>query len=469
MTEITGYTMEEINRLGWYKVIPGDLKKSAERLARVRRGDDMLMEEWIITRKDGEKRNLLISTSVLTTDIGQPFVLALMRDVTEKKRMEEEMARRERLDSIGILAGGVAHDFNNLLMSIQGNVSLMLLETDPGDRHNERLKNIEQSISDASELTRQLLGFARGGKYNVATTDLNNVIEKTAYLFGRTRKDIRIQTILEANWPADLDKGQIEQVLMNLFVNAWHAMPGGGDLKISSENAVLDPELSRFLNLKPGRHVKITVSDTGVGMDEETQKKVFDPFFTTRGMSKGTGLGLSSAYGIIKNHGGTITVRSVKGKGATFTIYLPASEKEAIVSKKILPEGLTHGTETVLLVEDEAPVLDVCKRSLSALGYTVLTATLGSQAVETFKERSREIDIVLLDVIMPDLSGGEVFELLKEIDPGVKVLLSSGYSMTDQVARVMERGCKGFIQKPYTIENLSLKVRQILDEDRPPK
>jgi CheY-like chemotaxis protein len=211
--------------------------------------------------------------------------------------------------------------------------------------------------------------------------------------------------------------------------------------------------------------VKITVSDTGVGMDEETQKKVFDPFFTTRGMSKGTGLGLSSAYGIIKNHGGSITVSSIKEQGSTFTIYLPASEKETVVSKKILPEGLTHGTETVLLVEDEAPVLDVCKRSLEALGYTVLTATLGKQAVETFKERSREIDIVLLDVIMPDLSGGEVFALLKEIDPGVKVLLSSGYSMTDQVARVMKRGCKGFIQKPYTIENLSQKLRRILDDN----
>jgi signal transduction histidine kinase len=233
------------------------------------------------------------------------------------------------LETVGTLAGGVAHDFNNLLMGIQGNTSLLLLDTDINHPHYERLKNIENNVQEGADLTNQLLGFARGGKYKVRPADLNEIIEKNAEMFGRTRKEMTIHSeYQESIWTVEVDIGQIEQVLLNVFVNAWQAMPAGGDLFIQTDNVILDESYSKVFRLEPGRYVKISITDTGVGMDDATVSRVFEPFFTTKGMGRGTGLGLASAYGIIRGHGGVIYVHSEKGRGTTFEIYLPAVDRK---------------------------------------------------------------------------------------------------------------------------------------------
>jgi CheY-like chemotaxis protein len=261
----------------------------------------------------------------------------------------------------------------------------------------------------------------------------------------------------------EADQGQIEQVLLNLFVNAWQAMSGGGDLSLETENVLLDEDCVKPFDLEPGRYVKISVTDTGVGMDEATQQRIFDPFFTTKEMGRGTGLGLASVYGIIRNHGGFIDVQSEKGEGTTFNIYLPASEKE-IKEEKKLSEELLKGIETVLLIDDEDMIIDVCSQTLKTLGYEVLMARSGKEAMDIYTKDKGKIDIVILDMIMPDLSGDETYDRLKEINPNVKVLLSSGYSVDGKAKEILKRGCDGFIQKPFSLGQLSESIRKILDK-----
>jgi len=319
-------------------------------------------------------------------------------------------------------------------------------------------------VKSAADLTRQLLGFARSGKYEVKTTDLNELIKNQNQMFGRTRKEITIREKYEENlWAAEVDQGQIEQALMNLYVNAWQAMPGGGDLYIQTENVIIDENYIKPYKVEPGKYVKISVTDTGIGMDKSTQQRIFEPFFTTREMGMGTGLGLASAYGIIKNHDGFINVYSEKGEGTTFNIYLPASEKE-VIDEKELAEDILKGSETVLLVDDEDMIIDVGQDILKLLGYEVLPVRGGEEAIEVYKKNHDKIDMVILDMIMPDMGGGETYDRLKEINPDIKVLLSSGYSINGRATEILERGCDGFLQKPFSIMDLSQKIREILDK-----
>jgi len=382
----------------------------------------------------------------------------------EKIKLESKIKQVQKMEALGTLAGGVAHDFNNLLMAIQSNVDLILLNKGASHPDYERLTSVEQQVKSCAGLTNQLLGFARGGKYEVMPANLNDILEKTTSLFGRTRKQIDIHSkYQEAIWPVELDQSQIEQVLLNLLINAWHAMPAGGDIYIQTENVVLGKNYIRPYNIEPGKYVKLSIADTGVGMDEATQRRVFDPFFTTKELGRGTGLGLASVYGIIKNHGGSIEIFSEKGEGTSFTIYLPASEKGFVKPKGILEEILM-GTETVLIVDDEYVVIDVGQQLLRKMGYKVFAAAGGKQAIEILTTNKEEIDIVILDLIMPGLDGEETFDMLKEIKPEIKVLLSSGYSINSQATEILKRGCNGFIQKPFNIKDLSKKLREILDE-----
>jgi nitrogen-specific signal transduction histidine kinase len=381
----------------------------------------------------------------------------------EKKKLEAGLQQIQRLDGIGTLAGGVAHDFNNLLMGIQGNVSLMMLEMDANHPYQKKLKSIEACVTSGADLTRQLLGFARGGKYIVKPLDFNEVLENTANMFGRTRKEIGLHYKLQSDlWTVKGDQNQIEQVLLNLYINAWQAMPDGGNIYLETCNVEVDETFARPLDIQPGNYVRVSVADTGIGMDDTVQQKIFEPFFTTKEIGRGTGLGLASAFGIVKNHDGAINFESRLNEGTTFYIYLPASDQK--VPKAPAAVGnLSKGSETILLVDDEKVILDVNKPMLEKLGYRVITAQNGREAISIFDDAKDEIDMVILDMIMPDLGGGAVFDHIKAAKPDIKVLLSTGYSLTGQAEAIMARGCTGVIQKPFSIEQLSLKIRQIIE------
>ena len=398
---------------------------------------------------------------------GKTFIITAFLDITERKRLESQLQQAHKMEAIGTLAGGIAHDFNNLLMGILGSTSLMLFNITSKHPHYESLKNVEQYVQSGAKLTKQLLGIARGGMYEVKPTDLNKLLEKTSGVFSRTNKDIRVYAKYQTDiWPVEVDQGQIEQVLFNLYVNAWQAMPNGGDLYLQSENVFLDEEHVKLLSLNSEKCVKLTIADTGVGMDEATIQRIFDPFFTTKEMGRGTGLGLASVYGIIKNHDGIIEVFSKKGEGATFSIYLPASDKK-IKEEKEMPREVLKGVEMVLLVDDEDSIVDVGEEILHMMGYQVLSARSGKEAVELYQKNQATIDIVVLDMIMPKMGGEETYDKLKEINPKAKVLLSSGYSIDGKAKTILEKGCDGFIQKPFTIEELSQKIREVLDKKEP--
>lgn len=390
--------------------------------------------------------------------------IVVCEDITERKRMEEQLANAQKMEAIGTLAGGIAHDFNNILMGIQGYTSLMLLDTNPSHPHYEKLKRIEDQVNSASELTRQLLGFARGGKYNVKPININKLIEKTSSIFGRTKKEISIHYTLENDiWTVEADPNQIEQVLLNLYLNAWQAMPDGGDIYLETINVHLEEHQPKAYFLKPGRYVKISIVDTGIGMDEKTKERIFEPFFTTKEIGRGAGLGLAMVYGIIKNHNGFINVISSPGHGTTFEIYLPASEK-LIEKEEDIKQEIKQGVETILIVDDEANVLEVTKEILESLGYKVYPAENGEKAVAIYKEKRDEINLVILDMIMPGLSGNETFDRIKEIDPSAKIILCSGYSLNVQAQRIMDKGCNGFLQKPFDIIQLSVIIRETLQK-----
>ena len=452
-------------------------KQSADRLSHAFNhiyltGEAQPVTDYDIIRPDESEVTLELSASLIRDPKGEPAGFRVVgRDVSErlrvereKRRLEAQLQQAQKMEAVGTLASGIAHDFNNIMMGILGNASLMLARIEPDHPHYEKLKNIEKYIQNGSELTKQLLGFARGGKYNVKTTALGELVSQSAQMFGRTKKEIHIHTShLKDTWPVEVDRGQMEQVLLNLFVNAWQAMPGGGDLHLLSEDVELDDTYEAPYKVTPGRYVKLSVADTGVGMDQATQARIFEPFFTTKEMGRGTGLGLASAYGIIKNHGGHINVYSEKGHGTTFNLYLPASDK-VVEREARKPRELQQGSETILLVDDEDITMEVGEEILHELGYKVITARNGLEALAAYKDHKDEIDLVILDMIMPDMGGGKTYDELKKINPEIKVLLSSGYSISGEASEILERGCNDFIQKPFNMKQLSAKMRHILDD-----
>ncbi|RLB44141.1 MAG: hypothetical protein DRH12_01000 [Deltaproteobacteria bacterium] len=463
-TEMFGWTFEELKgkRIPF---VPESEKEQTQAIIRelVQNGTACHGFETKRLTKDGYVLDVSISASRYTDHEGNPAgILVVIRDVSERKKLQAQLQQAQKMEAIGTLAGGIAHDFNNLLMGIQGNVSIMLLETDEKHPHYHRLKTIEEQIQSGSKLTSQLLGYARHGRYEIEPLNLNDIVKETSETFGRTKKEIVIhQDLAKDLWPVEADKTQIEQVLLNIYVNAWQAMPGGGEIFVTTRNASHKELQGRVYKAKPGNYVLLSIRDTGIGMDESVKERIFEPFFTTKEMGHGTGLGLASAYGIIKGHGGYIDVESKKGHGATFKIYLPASRKQIKPYKKA-KDMVSKGEATVLLVDDEEHIAEVGQELLEALGYKTHVATTGQEAVEIFREHKDSIDFVLLDMVMPKMSGKEVFVKLKEIDPQVKVLLSSGYSLDGEAQELMDMGCAGFIQKPFRLKDLTRVLAQIL-------
>ena len=440
-------------------------KKMAELMDHLAVEGELQNLEMVLLRSNGASLHVHISAFLLMADCGQkPGAVFLIRDITEKKKLEEQLLHARKMEAIGTLAGGIAHDFNNLLTGIQGYTSLMLFDVQPHHPHYEMLKSIEQQIQSGADLTKKLLGFAKGGKYEVRPTDMNDLVKKSAKIFGRTRKEIKVHgRYADPLWMTEVDASQIEHVLLNLYINAWQAMPEGGDLDLVTENFNIDePFLKTCPWAKPGPFVKISVTDNGVGMDAETKHRMFEPFFTTKERGRGTGLGLASAYGIVKNHGGIIKVYSEIGWGTTVTLYLPASNKPKAREIKPPRRHLRRGHETILLIDDEESIAAVTRELLEKIGYGVLMANNGRDGVELFKKRMDDISVVVLDMVMPGMTGKETFDVLKQIKPDVKVILSSGYSLNGQARDILEQGCRGFIQKPFDIMRLSEKIGDVI-------
>jgi len=467
-TKIFGWTLEEMEgkRMPF---VPESESKSTMTIIRdlVENGTPCQGLETKRLTKDGRLLDVSISASRYNDHEGNPIgILVILRDISEKKRLEAQLQYIERMEAVGTLAGGIAHDFNNLMMGMLGNISLILFDIGTESPHYEKLKNVEKLIQSGSKLTSQLLGYARKGKYEVRPASLNQLVKESSVTFGRTRKEIVIYRELAEDLSSVMaDEAQIQQVLMNLFINAADAMPGGGDLFLKTMNVTHEDIGDKPYKPKSGDYVLLKVKDTGMGMDQKTMVRIFEPFFTTKELGRGSGLGLASAYGIIKGHGGYIDVESKKGQGATFNIYFPASEKSIRKTSEI-SERIMEGNETILLVDDEALVIDVGVQLLGKLGYTVIEAKSGRDAIRIFKEQNHTIDMLILDMVMPNMGGGEVFDQIKRIDPKVKVLLSSGYSVNGQATEILKRGCEGFIQKPFNMEDLSKKIREVLNRSR---
>ena len=414
-----------------------------------------------VARKDGEKIDLIVSARIYPED---GYIEGAMIDITDKKRLEAQLQRSRKMVSIGTLAGGIAHDFNNLLMGIQGYTSLMLNDLDPDHKDYNRLKNIEKQVKSGAELSAQLLGFARGGKYDVKPTDINKLLKKSVEMFGRTKKEI---TIREKYAPdlstVEADHGQIEQVLLNIFVNAWQAMPDAGDIYLETSNVVFNKNHTKPYGVKPGKYARISITDTGVGMDEETASRVFDPFFTTKGMERGTGLGLASAYGIVKNHGGMIHVYSEKGYGSTFNIYLPAVDAKVKQISSHDREGVKHGKEeAILLVDDETIILDVGKDMLKTLGYKVFLASGGDEALKIYRKNNNKIDLANKQMLFledhPDtedlFSTIDFKKYVVKVREGITVR-NSEYLIDNNYSRAIL--ASNFLQE-VTSENVSFKT-----------
>jgi len=398
-------------------------------------------------------------------------LVAVYDDVTEEKKagmqrkaLEEQLFQAQKMESIGRLAGGIAHDFNNILTGVMGYAELLKLKQKGTTQLEEEATDaILKGVKKAADLTWQLLGFARGGKYNPIPVNINDVIEETIKVSEKVfEKNVKVKYYLKENIDTiEADETQLEQVLTNIIINAKDAMPKGGELSFKTENVFIDENYSdKNLEFKSGDYVKISITDTGVGIPEDIKENIFEPFFTTKGVGKGTGLGLATVYGILKNHNGYIYCDSKQGEGTTFTIYLPASEKKIIKKKKERRKIIT-GHQTIFVIDDEEGVRILVEKQLESLGYKVVLAKDGLEAVEIYKEKKDEIDLVLLDMIMPDMAGREIFFALKKINAEVKVLIISGFSQDERASEILNDGALGFLKKPISLQELSKMISDV--------
>lgn len=466
-SELLGAPVEEIigaDVLPFYWD-PADRKEFQRRLYK----QEFLRDfEWRVKRKDGVQRICVMNSRLWKDKDGRMIAhVTAVQDVTEARSLERQVLHAQKMEAIGTLAGGIAHDFNNLLTVILGFSDLLLADKTPDHPEYEDLRKIGHAARNGRDLVQRILTLSRKAESKPRPVDLNREIRNAEKLLRRTiPRIIDIELILANDLQTvNADPGQMEQVLLNLALNSKDAMPDGGKLVIETENVTLGQEYSRtHLGVEPGDYVLLTISDTGEGMDKDTLEHVFEPFFTTKKPGAGTGLGLSMVYGIVKQHNGHINCYSESRHGTTSKIYLPVFTMEGQTDEPQVIEVPLGGRETILLVDDEEHIRELGKRSLAKAGYTILTANNGAEALELYRERAQEIDLVILDLIMPIMEGHRCFEELRKINPYVKVIIASGYSAHGPAKRTIEAGARGFVRKPYNLSELLGSVRRVLDE-----
>jgi two-component system cell cycle sensor histidine kinase/response regulator CckA len=418
-----------------------------------RRKDDRV----IVVRLSGHA-----STS---TDEPEEVLELIAEDITDRRQLEEQLRQAQKMDAVGRLAGGVAHDFNNLLMVINGYTEVLLEQLDKSSDAHRKIQSIQQAADRAATLTRQLLAFSRKQLLELKVVDVNTVIgDMERLLRPLIGENIELITRLSPDTGhTRADAGQLEQVIMNLVVNAKDAMPDGGKLTVQSSDATVRQNLREHRLIQPGRYAVISVSDTGLGMDKETQSRIFEPFFTTKEKGKGTGLGLSTVYGIVKQSNGYVFVQSEIGAGTTFYVYLPRVEESAEEFSPVkVPQNETGGCETVLLVEDEESVRELVRVTLASRGYNVLEAENGECGLRAAEGFAGNIDILITDVVMPGIGGRELAKKLLQLRPGISVLYLSGYTEDAVITQGTLGPSNAFLQKPFTLQNLAKKVREVL-------
>ncbi len=473
VTLVFGYTMEEVLHPSWWltRVHPDDKDSAVAELSRLT-GDNSVSLEYRFRHKDGGYRWIHDQSRIVAGNGEYPKELVgAWLDVTERHRLEDQFHQAQKMEAVGRLAGGIAHDFNNLLTVISSHAEFLKEGLQAGDQKLEDVHLIREAVNGAAELTRQLLAFSRQQVLEARVLDLNTEVSRAERMLGRIiGEDIELTVTRSPGLGhVKADPGQIAQILMNLAVNARDAMPQGGKLSIETSNVEIDHD---YVSSNPvaaqGSFVMIAMSDTGSGMDEATRARVFEPFFTTKEAGKGTGLGLSTVYGIVKQSGGFIWVYSEPGQGTVFKIYLPrvAAESDLVGAISADPQELPRGSETVLLVEDADGVRLVGKRILERQGYHVIEAPNGEAALQMIANRSGPIDLLLTDVVMPGMGGRILAEELGRLHPEARVLYASGYTDDAVVRHGVLESAVAYLQKPYTAESLTRKVRQVLDGPR---
>lgn len=416
--------------------------------------------------KDGSQIPVEVSANLMVFD-GMELSCAFARDIRERKELELRLRQAEKMEAIGQLAGGIAHDFNNQLMGIMGYADLLSREVGDDPNLSELVHNILLAVTRSAELTAQLLAFSRKGKYLSEPVDLHQVVREAANILAHSiDKRIQIRHELHAARPHTIgDQSQLQSAVLNLALNARDAMPNGGTMLFTSENVELDSSFrsEHGFPVTPGNYVRLSVADTGTGMTPEVQRRMFEPFFTTKAKGKGTGLGLAAVYGTVKNHRGAIRIHSEPELGSRVELFLPVGH-ETLDNPRVreADDARTGRSAKIMVVEDEPQLRDVARRMLESLGYTVTTFESGDQAVSYFKTEHANVDLVILDMVMPVMSGRETFRLLREIEPNVKALLASGYSLDGDAQAILDDGVLGFIQKPYGREALDEFLRKTL-------
>jgi PAS domain S-box-containing protein len=480
--EMFGYSVEEcLNNLPFQQLVYPDDVPLVNRQVAKRTSGEAKSVQYIFRgmKKNGEVIDVEIYGSSITHD-GRPAALGTILDITERRRADEEKQKLEaqlrqshKMEAIGTLAGGIAHDFNNILAAVLGFAEMAHDDALHGRVNPSDLEQIMASAHRAKDLVRQILAFSRKSEPALKPLSLNQVIQRTLAVLERTLpKMVRIETRLAANLPpVQADATQMEQVLLNLAGNAQDAMPEGGGLTFETREIFLDHDYCRrHLEVLPGPYVQLMVTDTGVGVDENTREHIFEPFFTTKEVGKGTGLGLASVYGIVKSHRGYIHCNSEPGLGTTFKIYLPVfQERDSshwTEPSPIRHEGLT-GTETILLVDDEEALRELGARALSSRGYQVLTAGSGEEALEIYQNQEGRLDLVILDLGMPGMGGHKCLKEILALNPQARVVIASGYSAGDQVKAAVQSGAAGYVAKPFQRTDLLTMVRSVLDKEWP--